>query len=395
MDRYLGQIWAMSPIAKPEGKRLRRKLQKIGTQQRPYSANYSDTKTTSERSLAKSTLQPTKPDSSRTSASTQKLSSPLPADPDDGKWLDDFRKSGYLCRESRGPTQSDVREKPRKRPSSMVPEFAHLTVGDNKPHAPQPGSISPPTRNPPSSIQTTRRYAKTPVSYIGQLEIHPLLRGQEPAHNASSIESIAESYRALLESRCSFMSEATVGYPTIPEESEQAFVAQDSSLLPAPLAPVVELPETPLVRGSPRSDDGTLVAFEEDSIYSKPTSASPVPSSPSQSNYETALPTLESEIETPQHSPSLQICFDLLTRELSSAVSGSTARPNTETSALQIWVMIEAYEKLRDQIQGMEHGDPQRAPLKAMLDMWLKALYKIHNDMTGNDGQRSESNYGD
>jgi hypothetical protein len=85
----------------------------------------------------------------------------------------------------------------------------------------------------------------------------------------------------------------------------------------------------------------------------------------------------------------------LLTKELSSAVNGLPARPDTDTSALQIEVMIEAYEKLRNQVMETHEGAVKDGPLKTMFDTWLKALHAVHDGMTGGDGQCSESNYGD
>ncbi|KAI3324410.1 hypothetical protein HD806DRAFT_522195 [Xylariaceae sp. AK1471] len=385
-------MWTAPPMPKPEGGKLRRKLQKIGIQQRPSSVNYSDTKTSLEIKSNKrassfnifSTFRPSAP---------QRPPLPASVHSDDGKWLEDFRKNGYLCRDGRSSRQSNS-GKDSERPSSVVPEFAHLAINDEKPAPPQERTISSPGRNGPSH-QMTRRYAKTPVSHIGQLETPPLLNTQGTSQDIPSIESIAESYRVLLESRCSFMSETTIEKAAIAEKQNESFIAQDPSALPPPLEPVVELPEPPFMRGSPRSDDGTLVAFEEDSIYFKHAPVSSIPSSPSWSDYETASPGLERKTVTPSDSPDLQICLDLLTRKLSSVVNGSPARINADTSALQIWVMIEAYEKLRDQVLETHEGGVNDGPLKTMFDTWLKALHSIHDGMTGGDEQRSESNYED
>lgn len=93
--------------------------------------------------------------------------------------------------------------------------------------------------------------------------------------------------------------------------------------------------------------------------------------------------------------PSLQIAVDLLTRELSSAARGIPLKPSSETSALQIWVMIEAYEKLRDQVLEKRMPRDQERSMLAMFDTWLESLQKIHDEMTGNDGTVSESVYDD
>lgn len=61
---------------------------------------------------------------------------------------------------------------------------------------------------------------------------------------------------------------------------------------------------------------------------------------------------------------------------------------STETSALQVWVMIEAYEKLKEELlqegkfgSGVE-GGPQKEAVKAMLETWLNALYKIYDELS-------------
>ncbi|KAJ3555850.1 hypothetical protein NPX13_g10270 [Xylaria arbuscula] len=97
----------------------------------------------------------------------------------------------------------------------------------------------------------------------------------------------------------------------------------------------------------------------------------------------------------PRGNSDLHSSLDLLTKELSSVLHRSPTQHDTDTSALQIWIMIEAYENLRNQILRRHEGDDQYAPLQMVFDTWLKALRSIHDDMTGRDGQRSESNYGD
>lgn len=156
--------------------------------------------------------------------------------------------------------------------------------------------------------------------------------------------------------------------------------------------------------GSPHSDDGTLVAFEEDAVSFMPGSVSPELPSPWGSEHghghghgheQKRKPIPPARRASPAGSPSLQICLDLLGRELSSAANGSSLRPSAETSALQVWVMIEAYERLRDQVLGMHLDHEQEGSLDVMLNTWIKALYAVHDKMTGGDGHVSESEYGD
>ncbi|KAI1309241.1 hypothetical protein F5Y03DRAFT_393070 [Xylaria venustula] len=395
MDRYLGQLWSAPSMVKPEGKKLKRKLQKIGaqSQQRPHSVNFGDNMPSPEYKSHRNSLSFNLFGGSKPSV-PQRPALPPPTHSEDGKWLEDFRKNGYLYRDRRRSRQLD-NEKTQERPASMVvPELAHLAVPNESLAPPQEKTAGPPVTN--NLPHARRRYAKTPVSHIGQLETHPLLRTQGTSQEVPTIESIAESYRALLESRASFRSEkgAIEHFPTA-DKHEQSFTPHDLSLVPPPLEPVTELPEPSLSRsrGSPRSDDGTLV--EEASIDFKNARLSSVPSTPSWTSYETASPGLERKPIIPSGNSDLQTCLDLLTKELSSVIGRSPGHPSTDTTALQIWIMIEAYENLRDQVLRTHERDAEYGPLKAMFDTWLKALHSIHNGMTGGDGQRSESDYGD
>ncbi|GAP86768.1 putative mating-type switching protein swi10 [Rosellinia necatrix] len=389
MDRYLSQLWAAAPsMVKPEAKKLKRKLQKVGAQQRPYSVNYSDIKMNPECKPQK-TSSPFHLFSSAKPSAPQRSTLPPPTQPDDGQWLEDFRKSGYLCRGDRRSRLCENENLDRR--ASVVPEFAHLAVANGPSIAPQEKSASPSIKS--GQPQTMRRYAKTPVLHIGQLETHPLLRTQGTSQDVPSIESIAESYRALLESRSSLLTEPTIERSTTPGKHGEPFTPQDPSLVPPPLEPVAELPETPLARGSPRSDDGTLV--EEDAVDFKNAHFSSTPSTPSWASYETASPRLERRVAVSSRTPDLQTCLNLLTKELSTAINRSSIQLNANTSALQIWCMIEAYSKLRDQLLTTHGTNVQNSSLKILFDTWLKALHSVHDEMTGGDGQRSESDYGD
>ncbi|KAI0405136.1 hypothetical protein F4802DRAFT_564557 [Xylaria palmicola] len=396
MDRYLGQLWTPSMV-KPEGKKLKRKLQKIGgggtqQQQRPISVSYSDTKPSPEYKPHRASLSFSLfGGSAKPSAPPPRPALPTPTKSDDGKWLEDFRRSGYLCRDGRRLRQVET-EKPRERPATIVvvPEFAHLAATPTPP--PQEKAAGHPAAN--GTPQTTRRYAKTPVSHIGQLETHPLLRTQETSQDVPSIESIAESYRALLESRASFLNETNGELSPVAEKHDECFSPQDPALVPPPLEPVAEVPEPPLPRGSPRSDDGTLV--EEDPTEFKIGSISSASSTPSWSSYETASAGLGRGAEAQPRSSDLQTCLSLLTKELSTAVHNRPPNQHCpDTAALQVLVMIEAYEKLRDQVLPTHKRGTQDSPLRAMFDTWLEALHSVHDGMIGGDGERSESNYGD
>ncbi|KAI5866152.1 hypothetical protein GGS23DRAFT_371444 [Durotheca rogersii] len=376
MNWYWGSTaTATAPApAKSEGKKLRKKLQKIGSQQRWFpTLGHHDTKKAAAANAADT---------------SKRAISEIP-NPDDGKWLEQLRKSGYLCRDSAPPVQQPHDRKPLIRHSTcLVPELAHLTLDDARSGRPLDRRAS--CAVPSLSSSVTRQYAKTPVHRIGQLEDRA---GRDPPalRKVSSIEQIAESYRELLKSSCAILNDTPVEPPS-PLHLREPYHADVR--IRAGHETIHELPEVlPLAMGSPTSDDGTLVASDADSASLQRRRYSPEPASPRENRLRKrpAAPLRK----PPSVSPSLQICFDLLARELSSAANGSSLRPSAETSALQVWVMIEAYERLRDQVLDMRLSSDQEHSLDAMIDTWLKALYAVHDKMMGHDGAMSESDYGD
>lgn len=92
----------------------------------------------------------------------------------------------------------------------------------------------------------------------------------------------------------------------------------------------------------------------------------------------------------PQGNFGLQLCVDLLTRELATAMLD---RPGVspDAPALQILVMIEAYERLRNQVleMGLQRDEPQG--VETMFDTWLGALYSLHDSLSGESWSRSDT----
>jgi hypothetical protein len=387
---------APQPTGKPEGKKLRRKLQKIGNQQRNYQAPTTGAKPLETGGFNKSALDVRNFDSDK---SIPRTFPSLPLQPDLGgsKWFGRARNSGCAPNRVYGDV-SHLSLGSKEPPSCSVatfPELAHLSIHDAEPRSSSDTATSY-TNSPRLSIgSTTRRYAKTPILRIGQLE------GRSPRvafapQKVSEAEIIAESYRALLESRCSFRPVRRFDSCASLYEDSLSEQVPDISSDDTPGGTVLDMPLiSKSGMGSPSSDDGTLVGFEEDTIYFKPISFEDLSAPPSPCPLENDTPRSSTPMISPPEDPSLHLCFDLLTRELSSAVSGSPQRPSAETSALQIWVMIEAYEKLRNQVRNMGLDEEKTKSTQSMFDVWLRALYAIHDGMTGSDGQRSESDYGD
>ena len=378
-----------SPVqtaTKPETtSRLRRKLQKGGPRQKSYLAK----RPGSGLDGGADECMGNKFDTAVKLVSPQVAVIPhpaitLPPDLSDSKWLEYIRKSGLLCAVEPSAECTDALEIPY-----TIPELSHLALGDAEPRISLESMSTESSASSNSTVSTMRRRAKTPVFSIGQLEGGSFGRHAASHKKTSSVELIADQYRALLGSgdddADSIYSEALSepapsrlgfrdGEHELPRQHSSDALRTGSNAM----HDTQKSPNGDFLAGSPTSDDGTLVSFEEETVYFKPVSFSPEPMSP--------MSPYESRGWSPQPAPdnlSLQICLDLLTRELSSAIADRPRRVGHEASALQIWVMIEAYERLRDQVADMRLQNDETRGVELMFDTWLGALYAIHDSIAG------------
>ncbi|KND88627.1 Mating-type switching protein swi10 [Tolypocladium ophioglossoides CBS 100239] len=238
-------------------------------------------------------------------------------------------------------------------------------------------------------ISTFSRRAKTPVHKVGQLE-RAARQKDAGINRTSSVSTIARQYRELVE--YPDVSDIPDVPPIDPKYTQQGLSKAEREAVELHFPDESRksgLSEPPRRRSrltpSLVSDDGTLVAFEEDVIYPKPLSfLSPVTPPPKQQG----LAGAENEVQAPA-TLRFQVGLELLTRELSSAFANQSSRESSNASGLQVWVMIEAYERLRDQIaaSGMENKE-----VKGAIDSWLEALYAIHRNMA-DEAAGSESEF--
>jgi hypothetical protein len=248
-----------------------------------------------------------------------------------------------------------------------------------------------------------RRSAKTPVFKIGQLERSARQRNMRNNKRAS-VELIAEQYRALIEAQ-DITPETEVEDPIGPKPTSDELLTNrrynDGKTYSSAVAlaadhlrqEVTVETRTPLLppNPSPRSE-GTLVGFEEDVIYFKPISFSDDGASLS-SPHETdesrsRLPSIQEDDNQ------MRTCVDLLTKELSSAMAKQGEGAHQRTEALQVWVMIEAYQRLRAQVAAMPLPETDQRRLSTMFDGWLSALHNVHGSLsrrpTISEGQYNE-----
>ncbi|TQV93274.1 hypothetical protein V2A60_010292 [Cordyceps javanica] len=243
---------------------------------------------------------------------------------------------------------------------------------------------------------TVRRRAKTPVHHIGQLEAAQRRRQKSLRPNSnmdginrmSSVSTIAREYREL-----AVYPETDI--PDVPKIDPSYLTGQDIAELPA--AQGDDEQNEHLLGASPHnhrrtlssvSEDGTLVGSEPDTSFGSCPSLTRSSSPPAEMS--------DDEEKPPPALASLrfQIGLELLTKELSTAFADHSGRQqkdgNASSAGLQIWVMIEAYERLREQLDARPAEENKQA--RDAIDSWIRALYAIHNNIAS-EGAADESEY--
>jgi len=215
-----------------------------------------------------------------------------------------------------------------------------------------------------------RRRAKTPVFAIGQLERKALEHKLDPS------ESIAAGYRCLLPPRRSIAPQIDLDIPHKPlrpvRKSLRKIKSQES---------LRDLCKSH--SGSPftASDCETLVGSDggtspRHSLYQDELKNNPFDAGTD----DLPNPNKISEKSSPvEQDVGLQICSDLLTSKLRTALHRQTLN-DKKLSGLQILLMIEAYESVREQLREDYQRDKHVMDTEAVLDNWIEALYTIYEE---------------
>jgi hypothetical protein len=309
----------------------------------------------------------------------------------DSKWSEfDLQGNGLFSSLDSSPKQSF--ESPRIPSVTIAPEFAHLTTRYDRWAPLSVESLADDDFR--SSKSTLRRQAKTPIHHIGQLEAQARARNApqvasklKEVETKACAEAIAEQYRALLPSDASVYADSHLKPAPLQQAGARALDLAGRPRTPDELfVDAVEEPQSAtleLVSRSPTtSDDGTLVSSDDEAVYFKPVRFSTTPKSPTIFSQD-ELPT-RPQLPSPD-TLGLQICVDLLARDIGSTVGKMSSRSQAQLSGLQLWTMIEAYERLREQVLACDLPDEEVFSLELMLDTWLKSLYKVHAALPGTD----------
>jgi hypothetical protein len=439
MDRFREPVAALAHNLRPS----RRKLQKNDPRTKNLALNRvtnesSRTSSDSHRGLMSSRQPPASP----AVQSPSKSDCPDLSDPRWFGYIDHGRPpSSSIMRPSRqrnnhfpAPRAVDAMSPPPTPPSpaGLVPELTHLALCDRSPQSQGDAAFEEQKTPLHPTISVIRRQAKTPVFQIGQLEKSALRRRQAEAaaeanrraaaeaeaeaaavrklgnERPTSTELIAEQYRSLLDFRDYDEIESTytpASDASYLEKIPPLFYKPETQPSPPSQAAtnkaetgygVVELELPPVSNHtslSPTSDDGTLVAFEEDIIYFKPISFSPQPSPPAHrqtfDEEETTMLAIKTTTPEGQSSPRADgtqaMCEKLLTQQLSTSLLDPSSQTSSVASSRQLQVMIRSYEKLQRQaaeVEGLSEED--RSDVAAAFGHWLAALRKVHQIRDGN-----------
>lgn len=349
----------------------RRKLRKCAPNPKTLSTN----KRRSQDSIASGSLECGGRLATPQSSNCERPSIPMPPDLGDSKWLDYIERSGLMSSPDLNLSLGSGAKAVTEPPQFIIPEFSRLSL--NRPSSrsspdDNSSSLRPPVMNRPRK-SLTKRSLMVPPFKIGQLDgTAPRKKEIRVIKRRASIELIAEQYQAFLESRDAENEE---------ESDYEGKLDDNARLESTQFDPALDQPREVLLdalRPEPNNlspaSDGTLVAFEEDVIYFKPVSfSSPEPSPrPERQSFDKPLPRPPSD---PGNQP-LQTCIAMLVKELTNAMPRQA--PGDSSQALQISVMIEAYERLRDQAVTTGMGELEQRNVRSMFDCWLAALHTMH-----------------
>jgi hypothetical protein len=243
-----------------------------------------------------------------------------------------------------------------------------------------PSSIYPPER--------PKRRAKTPVRYIGQLERASIISSQSPVHYApgvdiASADLMAAQYQAILVERFGSPCPSEVGW-TIPTRRIRK-VKGRSSLKRAAIEQQCrlevwkEIDEE--VEGLGRG--GASGSEDEETLVGSDFVVSP--------SVESKFALELEKVDQMEGSVGMQICLDLLINELTSGLKVCPRENDGKKDGLQVLLLIEAYELLRERLRGKYGNEAQRdrKPLRdveKLLDQWIDVLHSIHGDFETGKG---------
>lgn len=365
---------------------------------------------------------------------------PLPSPMNDPTWLEYVEHSGLMGVGAELPMGLGMRPRNNTNPLPlMAPEITHLR--SNSTTAAVAAMRRPSLENlgalPKVQQMLSRRSPKTRYAQQQkEKEQQQQQRNRSQDHGRllkkkASVELIAEQYRAMLDYKDrleeGFVYDEDEEAPPVPEKDDVTVEPELPLLQPrkfsggngssshsrsrspgervsprtrTPPQREVILERPPVVAiedagdMSPQSDC-TLIGFEEDVIYFKPVSfgpsppASPRPEARQQRKKSADRGRTPPPPRTQKEARQLDIGLDLLHGELSSSLArGGCHRRQSEDrlSDLQLTIMIDAYESLRERTRTMELADGDRENMARMFESWVSTLHNIRGSLVTRGG---------
>ncbi|GAB1310674.1 hypothetical protein MFIFM68171_00884 [Madurella fahalii] len=222
--------------------------------------------------------------------------------------------------------------------SSLIPEFRHLAIHSEQHRLSDEQITARKVSRSSDHLTKTRRFAKTPVFAISDLERALSRRRNTPLAVNTGTSEVAGTccgFREIVDANSLYSTET---------------IDSTTPHIPHLVAPR----RSPTLRR--RKSFGPFVAGSTDPFFQR-------------------------------NDLSLQICLELLTDELSAATTRLSDSCGNETSELRLplWLMIEVYEHLRDRLLGcMSRNREERERLtevRAMFDVWVRALQTIYENL--------------
>lgn len=340
---------------------------------------------------------------------------PLPSPMNDPTWLEYVERSGLMGVTAELPMGLGMRPRTNTNPLPFVsPEILHLrsssTVSAQRPSLENLAASTLP------KVQQILSRRSPKAKYAQQRKNQPPDLGR--VKKKASVELIAEQYRAILDYKDrveeGFALDEDEAPPPVPEKDAEPEVPL---LLPRKFSGEkgASRSRSPAGRASPKKrahrevtvtpppvtidtaelspqSDCTLIGFEEDVIYFKPVSFGPSPpASPKPEHCRRKSP--ERGRRPPQRSQKetrqLDIGLDLLHGELTSSLArGGIHRRQSEDrlSDLQLTIMIDAYENLRERTRTMDLADGDRENMSKMFESWVLTLHNIRGSLESRGG---------
>ncbi|VUC23183.1 unnamed protein product [Clonostachys rosea] len=293
---------------------------------------------------------------------------------------EDYRPRPYDLRpyDAIKPQSEEPKPLPLTRKMSDLDELAQRyqnmmeVRGESKalPSLPTPPQ-TPPTESEEPLLLLPQAYSGSPsTSSKSQYEPEPVLRQSRAQRFGASLES--KNLKQIDEQGIHPLKAHPWNY--LYEDNHESLAAEIRSDSGSSTASESSSPRTFSIGSLSPQSDVTLVAFpqeenmpfKEDAIYFKPVSFGPTPP---------ATPPQDYKPSGTFGSPAIGL--GMLAQDMVCSLADASPRADNKFDKMQVQIMIETYERLRDNMTTMGVSQEEMSNAKAVFDCWLSALNSI------------------